>query len=77
MPGESEKFIFGGIDWNYLQSNKITENRMQSGRQRGAPISADVTCKICGESWRAFEGSSPGYFSHSLGGILLECIGPD
>jgi hypothetical protein len=77
MPGESEKFTFGAIDWSYVQSNKITPTRMQSGKQRGRPIVADVTCKVCGESWRASEGGSPGYFSHAPGVILLECPSAD
>lgn len=75
MPGESENFSFGKIDWNYITSKRITSSRTLPSRQRGGPRVADVSCKECGESWQAFQGGISGGFSLSPGVMLIECPG--
>lgn len=65
---ETNSFTVGDFERLYRESREISP-----GPRTRVPVGiawADVSCKECGHTWRAYNG---GDLSHSLGHVHIDC----
>lgn len=73
MSYQSEKFTFDNVSYKYTESREIRSDRQRSAPRRTGVLSADVTCKSCGESWTARTYGRGAIMGGAIGGPIFAC----
>ena len=71
MSIESDKFRFDDVEWKYVESNEIGSRHRKPPTKVGVQA-VSVTCKACGQIWRARQYGE-GRLQATLGGVLVTC----
>lgn len=72
MSIESEKFFFGDVQPNWIESKEITSHGQPAEPVRTGIRSVDVSCKTCGHTWTA-KSYGEGAFTQTMGGAMIRC----